>query len=113
MGDEQQSTTAADAVSSSTTADATAAYERSIDNKQAEFSSTTKDEGGGAREESVRELCAKTARQAECEVQEGKPSACTRMEFRPSPDHPSDDPPLDWHLDWPPNYMVTDQVAED
>lgn len=45
MGDEQQSTTAADAVS--TTADATAAYERSIDNKQVEFSSTTKDEEAG------------------------------------------------------------------
>jgi hypothetical protein len=57
VGDEQQSTTAADA---------TAAYERSIDNKQVEFSSTTKDEGGGAREKSVRELCARTARQAEC-----------------------------------------------
>lgn len=113
MGDELQSTTAADAGSSSTTADATAAYERSIVNKQVEFSSTTKDEGGGAREESVRELCAGSARQAECELQEGKPSACTRMEFRPSPDHPSDDPPLDWHLDWPPNYMVTDQLAED
>jgi len=100
VGDELQSTTAADA---------TAAYERSIEDKQVEFSSTTKDEGGGAREESVRELCSRTARQAECELQEGKPSACTRMEFRPSPDHP----PLDWHLDWPPNFMVTDQVAED
>ncbi len=47
MGDEQQSTTAADSVSNTTTADATAAYERSIDNKQVEFSSTTKDEEAG------------------------------------------------------------------
>ncbi len=90
MGDEKHSTNAADA---------SAAYERSIDNKQEELSSTTKEEGGGAREESARELCARTARQAECEVQEGMPRACTRMEFRPSPDHPSDDPPLDWHFD--------------
>jgi hypothetical protein len=69
VGDELQSTTAADA---------TAAYERSVENKQVESSSTTKDEGGGAREESVRELCSRTARQAECELQEGKPSARTQ-----------------------------------